>query len=104
MYAQFEKGTLLLKNGNIENGLIKVRTSGGIKYKKISAQRSIKGMIILHEDGLPIADLLTEELSRKDPTLVSGAVIKNCLGNVDYEHVKERLVHHLSNEVGKQPD
>lgn len=28
--------------------------------------------------------------------LVSGAVIKNCIGSVDYEHVKERLVYHLS--------
>ena len=27
--------------------------------------------------------------------LVTGAVIKNCLGSVDYEHVKARLVHHF---------
>lgn len=32
--------------------------------------------------------------------LVSGAVIKNCIGNVDYEHVVARLVHHLS--IGKE--
>ncbi|MCD1628189.1 hypothetical protein K7H22_19565 [Seohaeicola saemankumensis] len=36
--------------------------------------------------------------------LVSGAVIKNCTGNVDYEHVKARLVHHLSSGGDKQPD
>ncbi|WP_036797521.1 hypothetical protein [Leisingera caerulea] len=36
--------------------------------------------------------------------LVSGAVIKNCIGSVDYEHVKERLVHHLSKIEEEQPD
>lgn len=36
--------------------------------------------------------------------LVSGAVIKNCMESVDYEHVKERLVHHLSGGTEEKPD
>lgn len=28
--------------------------------------------------------------------LVSGAMIKNCIGNVDYEHVKDRMCSHLT--------
>lgn len=36
--------------------------------------------------------------------LVSGAVIKNCIGSVDYEHVKDRLVHHLNAINEEQSD
>lgn len=34
--------------------------------------------------------------------LVSGAVIKNCIGNVDYEHVMSRMLVHLSDETQEQ--
>ncbi len=49
-------------------------TSIYIRHEKVQAKRSIKGLMILHSSGAPVAELISPSFSKLDAILISGAI------------------------------
>lgn len=64
-----------------------IGTSFYVREKKHRTKRSVKGMIILHENGIPMAERISTDFTKTDHSLISSAVtgmisiIKEITGN-----------------------
>ena len=89
--SEYYSGSLLLEDGLVVNEVdqkpsllfyvcifgtigLGLSTTIYIKKKKSSVRKSLNGMILLHKDGVPLGQMLSEDLKKQDPTLIAGAV------------------------------
>jgi hypothetical protein len=90
VYSEFYKGTFHKESGIIIYyppksytplifGAILIggfsSTIAFIERKKINAKRSLGGVLLVHEQGTPLADIISEEYAMGDPILIAGAVM-----------------------------